>query len=536
MNIIDRDVLGRVKELSRYQIIESRRDRRFEKMTKLAVYIFETPIAIISFIDERRHWIKSSIGWNLTQSSKEDSFCLHTIQSADVFIVENALLDPRFRENRFVKASDGVRFYAGAPLVTPSGVRLGALAVMDRQPRSMTGKQIDVLRTLSESVMHEIENYLNEFRREDAVSALEIITLTSPDAIIFLDSDFRVKRMNPAAAEIFRSQKKDFIGQGHDIMVPKRFRPIYDEMLRQAADGLVVQGAPHENYNVNGVRSDGTEFPMWIRIAKVNLHNQVNLVLTIRDITAQVTRENELRIATDAATRIAETRERFLISLSHEMRTPLNNVIGFSELMADEPFGPVGSDRYQSYARAIAASGWQLAGMINTAVDASDLEGKVFASNPQPIDLVHSVHLVAERLGASLAAKSIRLVIEDGNVGEQRISADPTLLDQILAQLMSNAINFSHKHGLVKVETEIVTAEETVEVRMTDHGLGIAPTDLGRTGEPFFRGTIALQNDVPGVGMGLAIARRMAASMGGWIEIVAEPGLGATATLSLPHS
>ena len=536
MIIIDRDVLARVQELLRYQIIESRRDRRFEKTAKLAASIFDMPIALIGFIDERRHWIKSSVGWIFTQYSKEDSFCIQTIQSADVLIVEDASLDSRFKENRFVKTPDGVRFYAGAPLVTPRGVRLGALAVMDRKPRSLTGKQIDILRTLSESVMHEIENYLNEFRREDAVSAVEIITLTSPDAIVFLDNDFRIKRINPATEEIFQVSKKDFLGQFHDIMVPQRFRPIYDEMLRQAADGLVVQGKPQEKYNLNGVRFNGTEFPMWIRIAKVNLHHQVNLVLTIRDLTAQVTMENELRIATDTSNRISEARERFLLSLSYEMRTPLNNVIGFSEIMAGELFGSIGSDRYKSYAKAVAASGWQLARMINAAVDASDLEGKVFACTPQPLDITASVHLVVERLSASLAAKSIRLIVQDVNVGEQRVSTDPLLLDQILAQLLSNAINFSHEYGLVKIETQIALLGGEVEVRITDHGLGMALTDLGRLGEPFFRGTIAVQNDVPGAGMGLAIAHRMAAAMGGRIEIFGEPGLGATAILSLPHS
>jgi PAS domain S-box-containing protein len=536
MTVIDKDVLGRVKELVRYQIIESRRDRRFEKSTKLAASIFDIPIAFISFVDERRHWIKSSVGWNLTQSSKEDSFCLHTIQSTDVFIVEDASRDTRFKENRFVKAPDGVRFYAGAPLVTPRGVRLGALAVMDRKPRSLTGKQIDILRTLSESVMHEIENYLNEFRREDAVSAVEIITLTSPDAIVFLDNNFRIKRINPAAEEVFRVSKKDLIGQHHDIMVPRRFRPIYDEMLRQAADGLVVQGKPQEKYNLNGVRFNGTEFPMWIRIAKVNLHHQVNLVLTIRDLTAQVTMENELRIATEASARISETRERFLLSLSHEMRTPLNNVIGFSEIMAGDLLGSIGPGRYQSYAKAVAASGWQLARMINAAVEASDLAGKVFVCTPQPLDLTASVHLVVERLSGSLGAKSIRLIVQDGNVGEQPISTDPLLLDQILEQLLSNAINFSHEYGLVKIETEIVPLRGEVEIRVTDHGLGIALTDLGRVGEPFFRGTTAVQNDVPGAGMGLAIAHRMAASMGGRIEIFGEPGLGTTAILTLSHS
>src|SRR5215469_16679534 len=114
----------RLKVLWQYDVLDTVPEALFDDLTELAANICEAPIALISLIDEKRQWFKAKVGTTLTETSRDISFCGHAIQQSDLFIVPDATKDERFANNPLVTSDPKIRFYAGAPLITPDGYAL----------------------------------------------------------------------------------------------------------------------------------------------------------------------------------------------------------------------------------------------------------------------------------------------------------------------------------------------------------------------------------------------------------------------------
>jgi len=147
----------RLETLARYQIMDTAAESRFDEIVELIARICETPMAIISLLDEKRQWFKSRIGLDVSETPRDIAFCRHTIGQEKVFVVHDALADPEFADNPLVTGPPHIRFYAGAPLVTVNGVALGSLAVLDRVPRVLSETQTVALRVLSQQVVAQLE-------------------------------------------------------------------------------------------------------------------------------------------------------------------------------------------------------------------------------------------------------------------------------------------------------------------------------------------------------------------------------------------
>ncbi|WP_220807815.1 sensor domain-containing phosphodiesterase [Noviherbaspirillum aridicola] len=132
-------------------------EAQFDDITILASTICDTPMAIITLVDEHRQWFKARVGIDVTETAREIAFCNHTIRGRQPFIVGDALADPRFADNPLVNDEPRIRFYAGVPLLTPDGYALGSLAVLDRRPRKLTPPQEQALRLLGRQVEMELE-------------------------------------------------------------------------------------------------------------------------------------------------------------------------------------------------------------------------------------------------------------------------------------------------------------------------------------------------------------------------------------------
>jgi GAF domain-containing protein len=149
--------IDRLAALKRYRVLDTAPEQAFDDITRLAAFICGTPISLVTLIDRERQWFKSKLGMVLSQTPREDAFCAYTILQADLMIVEDASLDERFARNPFVLGDPNVRFYAGAPLLTPEGHALGSVCVIDREPRQLTTEQKDALGRLSRMVMTTLE-------------------------------------------------------------------------------------------------------------------------------------------------------------------------------------------------------------------------------------------------------------------------------------------------------------------------------------------------------------------------------------------
>lgn len=147
----------RLCALYAYQVLDTDSETAFDDLTTLATKICDTPIALITFIDSERQWFKSKVGLEATETSRDVAFCSHAILQSEVLIVPDARKDDRFADNPAVVGFPYVRFYAGAPLVTPAGYRLGTLCVVDHQPKELRPAQIEALQALSRQAIAQLE-------------------------------------------------------------------------------------------------------------------------------------------------------------------------------------------------------------------------------------------------------------------------------------------------------------------------------------------------------------------------------------------
>lgn len=151
----------RLATLQSLSILDTPRDDRFDRFTRLAVRVFDMPIALISLVDEKRQWFKSVEGFEGSETPREISFCAHAIHGDEVFEVRNSRRDSRFRDNPLVIEQPHVRYYAGAPLVAPDGNRLGTLCIIDRVPRKLREDDKRLLKDLANMVVDEMISYVD---------------------------------------------------------------------------------------------------------------------------------------------------------------------------------------------------------------------------------------------------------------------------------------------------------------------------------------------------------------------------------------
>ena len=147
----------RIKVLWQYNVLDTVPEAVFDELTELAALICGVPVALISLVDEDRQWFKSRLGITIKETSRDVSMCAHAILQNELFIVPDATLDRRFKDNPLVVSAPKIRFYAGAPLISPDGHALGTLCVIDTVPRQMTDDQKQALRVLARHVMTQLE-------------------------------------------------------------------------------------------------------------------------------------------------------------------------------------------------------------------------------------------------------------------------------------------------------------------------------------------------------------------------------------------
>jgi len=149
----------RLAKLQSYEILDSLPEEPFDRITRTIATLLDVPFALISLVDEDRQWFKSHHGLEVTETPRELSFCAHAIHADELFLVEDASRDDRFRENPLVTSAPDIRFYAGAPLKTADGFRLGTLCAVDTESREISDNQKQVLMDLAALVIDEMELY-----------------------------------------------------------------------------------------------------------------------------------------------------------------------------------------------------------------------------------------------------------------------------------------------------------------------------------------------------------------------------------------
>ncbi len=162
----------RLEKLRRYEILDTQPEHEYDEIVELVAHICEVPISHISLVDGDRQWFKAAVGSEATETPRERAFCAHTILDDRPMVVEDAAEDERFHDNPLVTTDPKIRFYAGVPVITPDGYRLGALCAVDREPRRLSAGQQKALETLSRHVTHLLELRLKNREIEAKNAAL----------------------------------------------------------------------------------------------------------------------------------------------------------------------------------------------------------------------------------------------------------------------------------------------------------------------------------------------------------------------------
>lgn len=231
------------------------------------------------------------------------------------------------------------------------------------------------------------------------------------------------------------------------------------------------------------------------------------------------------------AEKSADSKSAFLANMSHELRTPLNAINGFSEILVNEMYGPLGNERYKGYASDILTSGQHLLDMINDILDIAKIEAGKMTIDPKPIDLVDPVDAAVRMIRRKAEDKGVQVILQ-ADEGLPLIDADHRAIRQMVLNLLSNAIKFTDSGGRITVGVQ--HRKEYLRVSVRDTGIGIPKEHLPRLAKPFEQVQDTRERNFEGTGLGLALTKSFAEMHGGKLTIASEPGKGTLVCFYLP--
>ena len=266
-----------------------------------------------------------------------------------------------------------------------------------------------------------------------------------------------------------------------------------------------------------------------VPLVREDAHLEGVLVL-IQDVTERVAREEELRRAMQLAEEASRAKSDFLAAMSHDFRTPLGAIIGFTSLIEEEIDGPV-SPLQKQHLKRVKSSAQHLLRLIEEVLAFATVEAGKETLHLEEFDAAALAREVGEMLESQAAERGVRL---DMAIPEERVQmcSDVTKLRQILVNLVGNALKFTDEGN---VALGLVLEAERVLISVRDTGPGIGPDNLERIFEPFTRLTQPGARSVGGTGLGLPVSRRLARLLGGDLVVESRQGEGSTFTLTLPR-
>lgn len=639
----------RLAVLKQYQILDTLPEGELDDLTRLASMICNTPIALISLLDENRQWFKSNIGLTEEETPRDISFCQYTVMGTDVLEISNACENEFFAQNPLVTGYPHIKFYAGAPLITESGHALGAICVMDTIPRQLDEKQKETLRLLSRLIMQQFELRRKKGEIKASKMLFHKIVEKAADIIYTADHKGDFTFMNQKVESMLGYTPAELLGKNFtDVIAPewkKQVQEFYAEQFAkrvpetklefpvltrwgdtrwveqsvtavikdnyiQGFQGIVRDISARKKYetelletkallthamsigrmgsfennlttqkiswsreifemmemkfsdkaltyeeylktihpedleeiftriqvSIDKKRSDvsvcrfvtGTGRVKWIetRIAPF-FDTEGNLTSfrgTMQDITEQKELENLLITSKEMAEHSGMAKEQFLANMSHEIRTPMNAVLGFADLLAGTPL----NEEQREYISAVQTSGKNLMAIINDILDYSKIEAGMMTIEESPLSIRSIFSSLAVLFSQKTKEKNLGLMFSSDPAIPETVLGDTTRLTQVITNLVSNAIKFTHSGSIKITATLAHHDEQKVEVKFAvkDTGIGIAADKIQSVFERFNQGSNSTTRKFGGTGLGLSIVKRLVELQGGNIWVTSKENEG----------
>jgi PAS domain S-box-containing protein len=534
----------RLQALRSYRIMDTPAEKAFDELTMLASRICETPVALVTLLDDHRQWFKSRIGLAASETPKDQAFCAYAILQDEPFIVGDSHDDPRFAGNPLVKGETNIRFYAGIPLEMEGGFRLGTLCVIDHKPRELTAEQREALGILARQVvalieMRKLVDDLDATARQatDSRSRLEaVLDAATEVGIIGMDLHGYITVFNAGAEALLRYTAEEVRGRPADMFHLRseldvraaELRDIFSKPInpRDALLELARQGTFDER-EWTFIRKDGV--PVKVRMVVTAARDEHGMLTGFVSVSKDVT---DLMRSFAAQRELDRAKREFVSTVSHELRTPLTSIRGSLGLLAAGIVGelPPEARRLVDIAE---RNSTRLIALINDILDFERLEhGKLdLRLEHQTIESV--LRRSAEVVKTLADQHEIEIRIDDG---EHVVPIDADRITQVGINLLSNAIKFSPPRSIVTVSVHEASSG-FIETRVVDRGRGIPLDAQERIFERFQQVDASDNREKGGTGLGLAIARAIIESHDGVLGVTsAGEGSGSTFWFQLPSA
>jgi len=532
----------RLAALQRYQILDTLQEPAFDRIVRLTALLLDVPMALISLVDADRQWFKARYGLDTPEMPRAIAFCDHAIRGSSILVVPDAKLDPRFCDNPLVTGETHVRFYAGAPLMTPDGFALGTICAIDRSPRDLHRCDAAILAALAQQIMHELEvrSALGELYREVAEGRRTARTLQSEgaklaallnatgNAVVTTDPDDQVAGLNRVAEAMFGFEPAEPVGWPMSRLI---------SIAPNLGGGRALTGSSEGH----GRRKDGVEFPIEVaRASWTDAQGATASGAILRDMTERHRSEAERRRqeAADQTRDKLAALGRVAGGVAHELNNLLQPIIGLTQLELDLLPNEGSAEQVETRE--------SLGTMLDCGKQARDVVRKVlmFARKAKPelapTDFAAAVSRTIASFGKSIPS-GVRVdeVIEAGAVGLATINEAE--LAEVMANLADNAVSAMDGSGALTIKVDRLEMEESANtlgvaagcyfrVAVVDTGHGMDAATRAQIFEPFFTTKPIGQ----GTGLGLSIVYGVLRDWKGAVAVDSSIGVGSTFSLYVP--
>lgn len=505
---------ARLEDLGRLAVLDTPPDSLYGDLTRIAAKAIGAPIAAITLVDRKRVWFKDVRGIDIIEVPRDASFCSHAILQDDMLVVEDMHLDPRFHANPYVTGAPQIRFYAGVPLVTARGFKVGTFCVMDFAARLLAPQDAETLRALARQVATHFERSVVDSELRLAASRIGTLINESSMGILSEDENGRIAAVNHGYCRIFglKNGPASMLGRTGGPAA-EEFKSLFvrpTEIERRVAQILacreVVVG--EELRTVDGRTLERDYLPIFVgTVYKGHLW-------VLRDVTEKKDAE---RIIESQKVQIAATAKLSALGemaggIAHEINNPLAIIQGRSQHLRSL----AKRDRLDKEAVLVAANA------IDTTTErlAKIVHGLRSFAKDGDLDPCESLQ-VARLFGDTLAFcaerfrnSDVRLDVDTGPAG-LALWCRPVPLSQVLLNLLNNAFDAASELTERWVRLEVRDAGDTVTIAVTDSGGGIPRAVRDAMMRPFF----TTKGVGKGTGLGLSVSKGIVESHGGSLEL-----------------
>ena len=499
---------NRLESLYSYNILDSLPEEEYDSITRLAAQICEVPIALISLVDKDRQWFKSKVGIEVDETTRDISFCQYAIMTSNLFEVEDARQDERFADSPLVIGEPTIVFYAGIPIDDKRGNNLGTLCVIDRHPKKLSEKQIQLMNELSvitkNLILLRYQNLEFKVYKKFFDYSLDMLCVAGTDGYL--------KRTNPAFTKILgwteeELKSKPFFEFIHEDDVESTNREV--EKLAKGVSTIAFKNR-YQKKDGNYVWMDWTSVPDPV---------SGELFAVAHDITELIETNEKLNMA-------IHHKEIFLSNMSHEVRTPMNAIKGFTELLQSTSL----DEEQRDYLDTIAQASDSLLVVINDILDVSKIDSGTIELDDKPFSIGKVVEQVVKLTSKKAVKKGLKIITSIDQDIPQAVIGDPVRLSQILINLVGNGIKFTPSGNVeIKVIADrLINGSATISFEIKDTGIGIPANKMDKIFERFEQASQDTNREYGGMGLGLNIVKMLIKIHGGDIAVDSVEGRGST--------